>query len=120
MAIKLDPVDLMIYADVAQAFEGWLIQNPEDKDEPKGITQSRVFAKSYLNLYVTFLRMMQFMPKESVEYESTTDEGVKRKYDSVDEIYVDLQKNTSLSNTEKELIEESITKIRDKVKPTLH
>ena len=120
MSIKLDPVDLMIYADVAQAFEGWLIQNPEDVDEPKGITQSRVFAKSYLNLYVTFLRMMQFMPKESVEYESTTDEGVKRKYDNVDEIYVDLQQNTSLSNTEKELIEESITKIRDKVKPTLH
>ncbi len=120
MAIKLDPVDLMIYADVAQAFEGWLIQNPEDKDEPKGITQSRVFAKSYINLYVTFLRMMQFMPKESVEYESTTDDGVKRKYDNVYEIYVDLQQSTSLSDTEKELIETSIKTIQNKSKPTLH
>ena len=75
MSLKLDPVDLMVYADVAQAFEGWLINNPEKKDEPRGITQSRVFAKSYLNLYLTFLEMFTYMPKDKIEYESETSEG---------------------------------------------
>ena len=53
MSLKLDPVDLMIYADVAQAFEGWLINNPEQEKEPKGITQSRVFAKSLSLIHIS-------------------------------------------------------------------
>ena len=120
MTIKLDPVDLMVYADVAQAFEGWLINNPEQKDEPKGITQSRVFAKSYLNLYLTFLEMFTYMPKDKIEYESETSKGVKRRFDSVDEIYTDLQAHKKLTEAEKQVIEEGISKAFDRVKPTLH
>ena len=118
--LKLDPVDLMIYADVAQAFEGWLLHNPEQESEPKGITQSRVFAKSYLNLYVTFLEMFTYMPKDKVKYGSETSKGVKRRFDNVDEIYTDLQINTKLTKAEKDVIEEGISKAFDRVKPTLH
>ena len=120
MSLKLDPVDLMIYADVAQAFEGWLVNNPEKKDEPKGITQSRVFAKSYINLYVTFLEMFTYMPKDKIEYESETSKGVKRKFENMDDIYTDLQANSKLSEAEKQVIEEGISKAFDRVKPTLH
>ena len=120
MSLKLDPVDLMIYADVSQEFEGWLINNPEQEKEPKGITQSRVFAKSYLNLYVTFLEMFTYMPKDKVKYESETSKGVKRRFDNVDEIYTDLQINTKLTKAEKDVIEEGISKAFDRVKPTLH
>ena len=120
MSLKLDPVDLMLYADVASAFEGWLINNPEQQHEPKGITQSRVFAKSYLNLYVTFLEMFTYMPKDKVEYESETSKGVKRRFDNVDEIYTDLQINTKLTKAEKDVIDEGILKVFDRIKPTLH
>jgi hypothetical protein len=120
MSLKLDPVDLMVYADVAQAFEGWLINNPEQKDEPKGITQSRVFAKSYLNLYLTFLEMFTYMPKDKIEYESETSKGVKRRFDDIDQIYTDLQINTKLTKAENDVIAEGISKAFNRIKPTLH
>ena len=116
MSLKLDPIDLMIYADVASAFEGWLINNPEQQHEPKGITQSRVFAKSYLNLYVTFLEMFTYMPKDKVEYESETSKGVKRRFDAVESIYLDLKESTNLTEEDKK----AVMTFKDKVKPTLH
>tara|TARA_B100000809_G_scaffold256907_1_gene297593 strand:+ start:636 stop:1016 length:381 start_codon:yes stop_codon:yes gene_type:complete len=120
MSLKLDPVDLMVYADVAQAFEGWLINNPEQKDEPKGITQSRVFAKSYLNLYVTFLEMFTYMPKDKIEYESETSEGIKRRFDDIDQLYTELQINTKLTKAETDVVAEGISKAFGRTKPTLH
>jgi len=120
MSIKLDPVDLMVYADVAQAFESWLINNPPEDGEPKGITQSRVFAKSYLNLYLTFLEMFSYVPRDKVEYESHTSEGVKRKFENISEIYTDLKVNSKLTDTEKTVIEEGISQAFNRVKPTLH
>ena len=120
MSLKLDPVDLMVYADVAQAFEGWLINNPEKKDEPRGITQSRVFAKSYLNLYLTFLEMFTYMPKDKIEYESETSEGIKRRFDDIDQLYTELQINTKLTKAEQDIVEEGISKTSGRIKPTLH
>ena len=116
MSLKLDPVDLMIYADVAEAFEGWIINNPEIKDESTGIRQSRVFAKTYLNLYITFLQMLRYVPKEEMEYESTTEEGVKRKFAAIDDIYVNLKASTELSDEDKAHMD----LIKSKIKPTLH
>ena len=120
MSLKLDPIDLMIYADVASAFEGWLITNPEQEGEPKGITQSRVFAKSYLNLYVTFLEMFTYMPKDKREYESETSEGIKRRFEDIDQIYTELQINTKLTKAEQDIVEEGISKTSGRIKPTLH
>jgi len=116
MSIKLDPVDLMVYADVAEAFEGWLINNPQEEDDSMGIRQSRVFAKTYLNLYVTFLQMLRYVPKEDMEYESNTEAGVKRKFESIDDIYVELKTSTELSDKDKKQID----LLKSKTKPTLH
>lgn len=116
MSLKLDPVDLMLYADVAEAFENWLINNPVDLSEPLGMKQSRVFAKSYLNLYVTFLQMFQYVPKEEMEYETVGQDGVKRRFDAVESIYLDLKESTNLTEEDKK----AVMTFKDKVKPTLH
>ena len=96
MALKLDPVDLMIYADVAEAFENWLINNPNTPNDPQPLIQSRVFAKSYLNLYVTFLQMFKYVPKEEMKYETVGEDGVKRQFDAIEEVYIDSEENIKL------------------------
>ena len=120
MAIKLDPVDLMVYADIAQAFENWLLHNPESDKETDNLRQSRIFAKSYLNLYVTFLSMVKYVPHEEINYESRISGGETRKFENVHEIYTDLKAATELSKDEKQLIDESIKHMANNVKPTLH
>ena len=120
MAIKLDPVDLMVYADLAQAFENWLLHNPESDKETDNLRQSRIFAKSYLNLYVTFLSMVKYVPQEEINYESRISGGETRKFENVHEIYTDLKAATELSKDEKQLIDESIKHMANNVKPTLH
>ena len=120
MSIKLDPVDLMVYADIAQAFENRLLHNPESKKESDNLRQSRIFAKSYINLYVTFLSMVKYVPQEEINYESKVSSGETRKFENVDEIYTDLKAATELSKDEKELIDESIKHMTSNVKRTLH
>ena len=116
MSIKLDPTDLMLYADVAEAFEHWLLNNPENDKDPRGIKQSRVFAKSYLNLYVTFLQMFKYVPKEEMEYEAVGEDGVTRRFDAVEDVYVDIKEQTNFSDEDKK----AVLYLKDKIKPTIH
>jgi hypothetical protein len=64
--------------------------------------------------------MVKYVPQEEINYESKISSGEIRKFENVDEIYTDLKAATELSKDEKELIEESIKNVSNKIKPTLH
>ena len=51
-----------------------------------------------------------------MEYESIGTDGVKQQFDAIEEVYVDLNQSTELTNNEKE----AIMSFKNKVKPTLH
>ena len=67
--IKITAEELDLYADVAEVFEDWLHENPGNKEDMKinpddsieeqAMKQSYVYAKTYLQLYILFLKILR-------------------------------------------------------------
>jgi hypothetical protein len=76
--IKITIGELELFADVAEIFEDWIIQNPtgnnedlmindEDTDEEAAMKQSSLYAKTYIKLYTLFLLIVPRVPKEELD-----------------------------------------------------
>jgi len=76
--IKITVGELELFADVAEIFEDWIIQNPtgnnedlmindEDTDEEAAMKQSSLYAKTYIKLYTLFLLIVPRVPKEELD-----------------------------------------------------
>ena len=77
--VKITTEELDLYADIAEVFEEWLHDNPiDDEDdikikpgdsiEEQATKQSYVYAKTYLKLYILFLKLMPRIPKEELDF----------------------------------------------------
>ena len=64
MALKLDPVDLMLYADVAEAFEHWLTHNPEGTEDPMGCGNHEFLPNLILISMLHFYKCLNMYPKK--------------------------------------------------------
>lgn len=79
--IKITPEELDLYASVAEIFEEWLETNPPDPDseeperlsltdsvEEQAMKQSRLYAKTYLQLYILFLKLIPRINSEEIDF----------------------------------------------------
>ena len=124
--IKITAEELDLYADVAEVFEDWLHENPGNKEDMKinpddsieeqAMKQSYVYAKTYLQLYILFLKIMPRIPKEELDFgeaEITFDENTERTK-VIKKFMTEKQLMEDMSIEDKEMFAEKLEELKIK------
>lgn len=125
--IKITAEELDLYADVAEIFEEWLEENPSESDETEKIhpddslseqamKQSRLYAKTYIRLYILFLKLIPRVSKDEldfgkdeIDFLNTKDPNAK----AIRKFMAEKQLMDEMSDKDKELFVEKLSEIKE-------
>jgi len=123
--IKITIGELDLFADVAEIFEDWLYENPdednadltitdEDTEEEAARKQSRLYARTYIKLYTLFLLIIPRVPKEDLDFgDLELDLDPKDPKTKIIKQFMDEVKIVeNLSSDDKKLFNEKIEKLK--------